>query len=229
MYSVYDLAYYFIKRNNLYEIGPIGKKNIINEIVEALNNGATDNDIYKKITKVKENYTSYVRFFKDIRPNGNLLEHSKIARCINKETLFYHNELRLKPNAPLVKFDLDSGEMVKEEQEYFLEMRASYTVDDICDYISRKEFLRKAVDNRPRAIGGLKVLIKRYSVDKLLFIIDAANDSCSARSVYLKSVLDISDYECEGLSNYKRKITECAISDTDKVVYKRRKELQCAR
>ena len=229
MYSVYDLAYYFIKKNNLDEIDSIGKKNLINEIIEVLNNGATDKDIYKKISKVKKTDTNYDRYFRDIKPNGNLLKHAKIIRGAKQETMFYHNELRLMPSAPMVKFDLDSGEMVKEDQEYFLEMRASYTVDDICDYIGRKEFLKKAVDNRPRAIGGLKLLIKKYSVDKLLFIIDAANDAYSAKFMYLRSVLDIADYEYEGLSNYKRKITECAISDTDKVVYKRRKELQCAK
>ena len=64
MYSVYDLAYYFIKKNNLDEIDSIGKKNLINEIIEVLNNGATDKDIYKKISKVKKTDTNYDRYFK---------------------------------------------------------------------------------------------------------------------------------------------------------------------
>lgn len=229
MYSVYDLAYYFIRENNLDGIGPIEKKNIINEIIEVLNNGATDNDIYKKITKVKKNNKNYDKYFRDIRPNGNLLKHEKIIRYMNQGTMFYHNELRLRPEAPKVRFDLDSGLMIKEEQEYFLEMKASYTIDDVCDYIGRKKFLRKAVENRARAIGGLKILIKRYSVDKLLFVIDAANDVYSSKNMFLRSVLDIADYEQEGLENYKSKVTECAISNTDRIVYKRRGELKCAK
>lgn len=212
MYSVYDLAYEYIK-SNCPNICSIGKKNVINSIVEVLNDGANGDDIYQKIKSCKNNNREHYEYFKRIKSGGNLLKPGKI---------FYHNELRVVPDAPKVYFDINTGEMKRVKQDYFLEMRASYTLDDLYNYIAKKEYLSKSIEDRSRAIGCLRYLTNRYDIDYLLFLIDTVNDIYSSKLKYLRNILDISDYEHEASENYRRRITECAISNTDKVIYKKR-------
>lgn len=219
MISTYDLAYGYIKAND-FNITSAIKKNIINCIMEVLNNGATSEDIIIKIKKHKNNNQEHSKYFKSIKPNGNLLKHSFIGD--KEEKVYYHNELRVIPSAPLVHFDIDSGDMKKQHQEYFLEMRASYTLDNLLEYVKKKESLVKCISNYNRTKGCFKYLLEKYDIDFLLFIIDTANEIYNSNLRSFRNVLDITEYEDEARENYERRITECAISETNKIVYKKR-------
>lgn len=221
MNSVYDIAFDYIRLNNL-NIDSSEKRDIINSISEVLRNGANSEDIYRKINKVKNTGQKHSDYFKGIKSNGsNLLK-------MTPKKIYYHNELRIIPKAPSFYFDLDSGEIKKEQSDYFLEMRASYTIDDLFNYVSKKQYFSKVVSNKSRVLGSLKYLIGKYDIDFLLFIIDTANEIYSTKLNYIRNILDITDYELEAKKNYERRVTECAISGTDKVVYKKRVLGLCA-
>lgn len=215
--SVYDLAYNYIKINNLTMDGQ-GKRDLINTIRGVLNNGANSIDIIRKIKGGNINNQEHNIFFKSIKSVGNLLKNKRS----DEDRVYYHNELRLIPEAPMKCFDLNTGEIKTVYQEYFLEMRASYTIEDLYNYIKKKEFLAKTMENESRAKGSLKYLTGKYDIDFLLFLIDTANEIFSYNLRYARNILDISDYEIEAKENYERRITECAISDTNKIVYKKR-------
>lgn len=219
MVSAYDLAYGYIKTNG-FDVTSAIKKSIINCITEVLNNGAISNDIISKIKGSKNNNQEHDKYFKSIKSTGNLLKHSLIGD--KSDIVYYHNELRVIPDAPLVYFDIDSGEMKKAKQDYFLEMRASYTLDDLFAYAKKKESLIKCTANENRTKGSLKYLLGKYDVDFLLFIIDTANEIYNSKLRSFRNILDIEEYESEAKENYERRITECAISGTDKIVYKKR-------
>lgn len=218
MYSVYDIAYDYIKIN-CQEADDKLKKEIIKTIAEVLDNGTNGDELYKRIKNGKVNTVEHSRYIKSLKSSGNLIKSGK---------MLYHNELRIVPEAPMVYFDIDSGEMKKKKQDYFLEIRANYTLDDLVSYIKRKEFLAGCCDNDARVKGALKYLLGKYDVDFLLFLIDTANDILSVKLRHMRNILDIVEYEVEANENYKRRITECAISGSDKIVYKKR-ELGCVK
>lgn len=215
--SVYDLAYNYIKINELTMDGN-SKRNLINTIRGVLNGGANSIDVVRKIKGGNKNNQEHDLFFKSIKSTGNLLTNKNS----DEDRVYYHNELRLIPNAPMKCLDINTGEIETVYQEYFLEMRAGYTVNNLWEYIKKKEFLANTMENEARAKGSLKFLTGKYDVDYLLFLIDTANEMYGCNLRYARNILDISDFEKEAKENYQRRITECAISDTDKIVYKKR-------
>lgn len=210
--SVYDLAYNYIKINNL-TLDKQEKREIINTIMEVLDNGANSNDINKHITKLKNNSLEHKKYFKCIETSGNLL---------NSKRFYYHNELRVVQEQPIKFFDINTGIITSKKQDYFLEMKASYTIDDLFDYISKKEYLFKSMYDKAKAMGALKFLLKKYDIDFLLFLVDTANCFFNANMQYLKNILDITNYEEEALKNYQMKTTENYISGTNHIVFKKR-------
>lgn len=215
--SVYDLAYNYIKINNL-TMDSQNKKDLINTIRGVLNNGANSIDVIRKIKGGNKSNQEHSMFFKSIKSVGNLLKN----KTSNEDKMYYHNELRLIPEAPMKCLDINTGEIETVYQDYFLEMKASYTIEDLCKYIKKKEFLSNTMENEARAKGSLKFLTGKYDIDFLLFLIDTANEMYSCNLRYARNILDISDFEREAKGNYERRVTECAISNTDKIVYKKR-------
>jgi hypothetical protein len=214
MLSIYDLAYKYIKDNKITD--DLEKKTIIRAITEVLNNGASSDDVYRKIESGRCTDTEYKEYFNSVKPSGNLLKAPKV---------YYHNELRITSAAPLKQFDINSGEIVSVKQEHFLEMRASYTVDELYNYVKRKEYLAKPLKDEARAKGSLVYLLKKYDIDFLLFLIDTSNDIYGSKLKYARTVIELSDYETEAKENYVRRITECAISGSDKISYRKRESI----
>lgn len=212
MKSAFDLAFDYINKNYT-EISNNDKINIIKTIKGVLNDGAITNDIDKKIQSSSGSDQNYISFFKSIRPAGNLLDQSKF---------YFHNELRLLPGPPKRIWDINSGEIVSVTEEYFLEMRASYTIEDVIAFIRKKEFLAKTLFDINRAKGSITFLLKKYDIDFLLFLLDTANDIYSSKQKFARSLVEISEFEDEARENYERRITESKINGDCKIVPKKR-------
>lgn len=212
MLSIYDLAFSYINKNYT-EISNNDKINIINKISEVLNNGSTSNDISNRIKKSSGCDREYNKFFDSIKSNGNLLKPNKF---------YYHNELRIVPGAPLREWNINTGQIENVTQEYYLEMKASYTIDDIINYIKRKEFLSRTLVDINRAKGSINFLLKRYDVDYLLFMIDTVNDIYSGKQKFARSLVEMAEFDDEAKYNYEQRITESKINGDDKITPKKR-------
>ena len=216
--SIYDISFLYINKNYI-EITTEEKRNVLNAVYMALKNGATSCDLINKINTVNDIDKSPFVFF-NIKSNGNLLDPEKF---------YYHNELRKCPPPPRRTWDINTGEIISEKQEYFLEMKASYTVGEIMAYLYKKEFLSKAIQDKNRTLGSIRFLLKKYDIDFLLFLIDTANDIYSSTQRYARSLVEVSEYEDEAKSNYEKKITESNISGQNKVVTKKRTLFECVK
>lgn len=216
--SLYDIAFLYISKNYT-EINTNEKRNVINAVRVALKNGAIADELISKVNKIKDNNKSPFQFF-NINSNGNLLDPDKF---------YFHNELRIFPPPPIRYWDIDTGNITSNHQEYFLEMKASYTTNDIVFYLSKKESLTKALQDRNRAIGSINFLLKKYDIDFLLFLFDTANDIYTSKQKYIRSLIEISEFEDEAKTNYEQKITESKISGQNVVVTRKRVLFECAK
>lgn len=216
--SIFDISFMYISKNYS-EISTEEKKKVISAVYCALKNGATSDDLINKINNIQDLNKAPYSFFV-VKSTGNLL---------NPDKFYYHNELRCYPPPPKRYWDINSGEIISEKQDYFLEMKASYTVENMVSYLSKKESLKKALQDKNRAIGSINFLLKKYDIDYLLFLFDTANDIYTSKQKYIRSLVEISEFEDEAKINYEQKITESNISGQNKVINKKRVLFECVK
>ena len=214
--SYYELAFNFINKNYSKDDN-IPKADIINTIKEVLNNGATYQVIDYKIQNCHCSDKDYKRFFKTISSAGG-------ANIIDIDRFYYHNELRVFPEPPTVHFDINTGEMKKVDFEYFLEMKASYTLNELLEYITSKYTFSLFKINMSRALGGLKTLLCKYDLEHIMFTVDTVDTIYSSKNnKRVKNIFEIEDYMEEGKTNLNMKITESVVNNTNTIVFKKRK------
>lgn len=220
MYSIFDLAFTFIERFYDEEPSKEEKLAIIHEFEKLLLHGWT-------LEEIQRTLRAFMIKYPDDRPDiAKLFKKVDSSRqnLLKQGSFYYHNQLRIVPGAPVRELDYNTGEIKKIEEEFFLEMRASYTIDNVIDYYIDQLNLTPSYQERSRFIGALKYLLKQYNIDLLLFMIDqAANhlvyDDKSRRDY---NPLNLSDYRgyAEQTLNHKR--TETKLSGDDRIVPRKR-------
>lgn len=211
--SIQDLTYYFIK-SKCTCIDKELKNNIYYVIKGALNNGYTYQNIINHINNTNITFESFKNLFK-CKKNGsniNLLKHN--------DGMYYHNQLRILPPPPTSYYDPNKCEIIQEEIVYSLELRASYTINDLIEYIKTKTSMKYLANNIKKLIGAIKIEIKRFDIDYLLFLIDTADIFYCNKQKELKSLFEIEDYIKETDINFNMKKTESIINNTNKVISK---------
>lgn len=221
--SLYDLSFNCIKDFYGTIHVPIERKrNVISNIARLLGSGWTANEIMVNLKKYfdqnlkhKMNLTEYFNMAK--RNEYNLLEPNRF---------YYHNQLRITTNPPMIDFDINTGKTVRIIEDYFLEMKASYTIDELTGYfITKPGLYEHDVMQRSRIKGSLNWLLKSidYNIDLVLFMIDTANDiivTNNYRKLHMPA--DIRNYYKEAKELLISKITESKASGGDVVVPKKR-------
>lgn len=226
-YSAYDLAKIYIEKNYSY-IDNVEKNCILNEIMEVLDNGVTSNQIYNKIYSFNKINKEHYKMFTSIEPI------SSCRNLLKQNCFYYHNELRVVPNAPTKCIDYNSDDVFLEDSndsnEYFLEMRASYTIDDLYNYCLSKDRLREVCSDKDKFIGGINYILKKTSIEPILFMIDVTNSIYIDKEKDMKNIFEILDYKKIAYENYTRRKTEahnkacidnCEIGNTKIKVKKR--------
>lgn len=106
-----------------------------------------------------------------------------------KQKVYLHRRLRKQPPAHITKFDEQTGEYVglndEEYEYYFVETVASFTLKDLKEYLLKTKMVDTEQFTEARINGLLKYYIKRFGIEKTLFLIDAASDS---RRDYTKTI-----------------------------------------
>jgi hypothetical protein len=216
--SIYDLAFGYIKLFYKTADVPIAiKKKSIMDFYNLLDKGWTIEELRIHIKDFYHETKGSIimnleNHFDRIKPkNINLLKPMNI---------YYHNELRITTPPPVVDFDYNTGEMTRTIENYFLEMRASYTTDNLTQYFTTKPGLvANETMTYNRIKGMLRWLTESYNIDLILYMIDVANDVIVTNNLNkLKMPSDIKEYYSEAKEIMQNKITETKISGGDKIV-----------
>lgn len=135
--------------------------------------------------------------------------------------MYYHKQLKLMNQLPVINHDIDSGTMTSNKVEYYLEPVASYTLDDLLKYFYSKGMADPVEYNYKRMHGMFKHMIDKYGLDKVLFMIEgAARMYESEQKVF--TLQDFDSYSSTA-SGYLEEIkNNCKYSGGDQYVHRRR-------
>jgi len=152
---------------------------------------------------------------------GREKRSNNLLRC---NTYYFHNILRNIPKPPVSEVDYEAGTITKTSEPYYLEMRASFSLDDLYDYYLSHESLYDKTGLNPKKIrGGLEWLVRQYGLELVLYMINIAADALiSNDQPPLDSVMDIQDYLRFAKEALQSRITDVKMTGDDKIVPKKR-------
>lgn len=169
--SVFDLAAVYLM---LYlHRRPSGSEysKISVELVTLLDDGFTFDSIINSMLNLfvqKRTINSPIELRQFIKePKTNLLKFG----------IYYHKELRIQPAPSTTTIDYNTGTMVSSGQEYFVEMAASYTLDDLVKYMLSFGYVNTTEYPINRIKGLLKYYVGKYSLDTVLFMMEAVGNT----------------------------------------------------
>lgn len=224
MYSVYDLSFAYMMKFYKEEPSRDEKKKIIGRIRRVLKNGWTSEDIIKGLKPLPAGaQPNLYEMFDGIKTgkDRNLI--------IPDEEFLYHNLYRCSPKPPTVNWDIDSGDIVSQEYEYYLEMRASITSGQILDYYC-KQFDVSSENQENRFKGIILKMKERHSLDMIAFMIDTKSNLVKTEhSRKPMSPFDIENVEYEAKLTLEEKINSSKTMGVDKVVPRKREFIQPSR
>lgn len=201
-YSIYDLVYLQLAKINKYDDNT--KKKYLSLIKILIENHYTDKEIIQSI-----NDNTLDKLISRTSLGENLIIPNRI---------YFHKELRLSPKTVTVEFDYNTGELTKNEEPYFLEMKSSYTVENLKRYfINTLQPIANMDTNRIN--GAFKWLIKYYDLEILLFMIDCASEG-DLKNV--RNPLQIREYYEVALDKYEYVKKMSKINGDDAIVPKKR-------
>lgn len=216
MESVYDLAYWYLQTffpNE--ELTKREKKQVIDEMRAILDEGWTSKEIREVLEKegVKTLFPSAL--FRDRKPS--------VWNLLDSNAFYLHPQLRIMPGPPKRIIDYNKGTIKKITEPYFLEMRASYTLNDLVRYYEDQHNLKLTDDEREQCRGAFRYLLKNFSVDEILFMIDvAANHIRDHDLPPLENPLELKKFAKEAREEINAKRTEERLAGNDRIVPRKR-------
>ena len=220
MYSVYDLVEVF--RDTFCpgeRFTKEEKKMLVATLKEMLDKGHTAESIIRAFQVYKKN-NDYIEFDAELIVKGK----PKVYNLLRSKTFYYHNALRLTSAPPRREIDYNTGEIKNVNEAYFLEMKASFTIDDLVDYYIKQVRPTNMNNARARFTGSFNYLLKSYSVEEILFMIDVhANHIMSGDRNKPSTPLDITHFYDIAIEMRDNKRTETVLSGGKKIVRKKRR------
>jgi hypothetical protein len=138
---------------------------------------------------------------------------------IQAGTFYYHPALQVAPPPPTV-IQLDDGtfESSYETENFFLEIKESFTYDDLVDYFY-KVMGNDMQGFKERDIGAFKHILKSYDLDLVLYTIDESRfQSVDLNKPIPKSPFDIRDYFEFGELVLEDRKNTCYMEGLDRVI-----------
>lgn len=160
---MYDLA-------AIYTVLIEGCNNITHDLCKAianiLDNGYTYEDIRSEIIHAFNVHDMFPFYkFKKIKYNGNLLKQG---------IRYYHKQLNIMSQLKPVHHDIDTGTITSQGNEYWIEPRASYTAEDLVNYIYSKNMIDMKEFPPKRMNKLFSSLVSQYGLEIVLFMIEHA-------------------------------------------------------
>lgn len=168
--SVYDLAAIYVK---LFVGRPVNKdelKNITDKFSYILDKRYT----FKECVNILISNINNKKCFKIL----NILNYkSSFTNIIKQNQMYYHKELRIQPEPVVVDIDYNTGTMVSTKQEYFVEIAASYTIEELMNYLLSFKYVNTYQWQYSRLKGMMEHYIKKYGIDTVLFMFEAIDNN----------------------------------------------------
>jgi hypothetical protein len=150
-------------------------------------------DIQSEIERFAKEYPAMItriyhleEIFVNKQPPDNLM---------HPDVFYYHNILRDVPPPVRMRLDPVTGQMIRESKPFYLEMKKRYTMKELAGYwysiceIVPHDHMRKQDE------GKFKHLLTIYSLDEILFAIDASKTARSERDLPpLRNAFDLERY-----------------------------------
>jgi hypothetical protein len=218
-WSVYDLAFHFVQDFYGKECPKDVKSEVLDYMHDLLWDGFTTKEIVSRWKQFKMGNPGKVpdldQLYKEAPTELNLLKPGKF---------YYHNKLILLPPPPKREFDINTGEIKKIEEPYFLEMRASMTIGEVTQYYIEQFGLRRVNEvERNHIEGTIKVLLRHYDVELILFMIDcAANERYSEDDGPPTDPITLKSYSVKAEEARQAKITEIRENGEERIVTRKR-------
>lgn len=172
--SVYDLAALY---SMLYVGRPVNKeelKNIVDKLSYVLNSGYT----FKECKNILLSNVNNRANFKI----ADIMKYTSYhANLIKQGQMYYHKELRIQPEPAKVDVDYNTGTMISTKQEYFVEIAASYTMDEVYNYLLSLGYTNTYQWQQSRIKGLLNHYIGKYGLDTVMFMFEAIKDNIEDR------------------------------------------------
>lgn len=202
------------------------KMAVMNNIESLLKGGMDSNQLESYFTRYKQEHSEpqeaysvddILSFFtikaskKEVkRDPNNLLEIGKF---------YFHPELQIAPPPPTV-VQLDDGSFVSsyESEPFFLEVRETFTMEDLVDYFYKRMGIN-GVGFKERDIGAFKHIMRSYDLDTILYTIDAAKFFAEDLLKQIpKSPFDIRDFVDQGMEILEGRKNTCYMEGLDRVI-----------
>lgn len=140
-----------------------------------------------------------------------------------KDSFYFHNILQITSKPP--SFDPRTGK--ETVSPFFLEMKITYTMNDLIRYFYRKIGLDLMLLDTKRDSAAFKYLLDRYAkvaqfvepIDFVLSLIDHAK-SISEDGNTVRSIFDIKNYEQEVYKNLQNKVAEATLAKANKIIWR---------
>lgn len=166
--SVYDLAATYIKLHVRRKVTEAEHKDIVSKLSYVLDMGYT----FKECDyAIKANIGCKFKIL-DIQKNTG-----SYSNLLKQNQMYFHKELRVQPEPSVTDIDYNTGTMVSTKPEYFVEIAASYTMEDLMNYLMSFGYVDSTQWQYSRLHNMLKHYIKKYSLDIVLFMFEAIADN----------------------------------------------------
>ncbi|KAF2421715.1 hypothetical protein [Bacillus subtilis] len=173
MNSVQDLANYFVYNITKSHVGVEGRiKSALTSIPKLLDKGWSLQEIKEQLDLFAYTYPRIVinlyhidEIMNQIEPPNNLME---------KDVFYYHSELREMSSPPKIVRDQESGKLIRQTEDFYLEMKTRYTLQDLMNYWYKKMNIQPTDHLMRQDEGKFKYILGNYTLDEVLFAIDAS-------------------------------------------------------
>lgn len=169
-----------------------------------------DKHLFHKPSEVLEYFKiNYKRGLK--RDPNNLIQLNRF---------YYHPKLQVAPPPPVLKIE-DDGTITPsyDSEDFYLEMKDSFTVEDLLDYFYSKKNMAVPDSNIKKDIGAFNHLLQFWDIDFLMFLIDEAFTSSVDEGKPLpNSPLDIQEYDAQAMTVYEARKNICHEEGLDHVI-----------
>jgi hypothetical protein len=172
MQSAEELAQYFVYQITQSRVGIEARiGSAMQAIPQLLEKGWTLYDIKNQLDQFARTYPQVAvniyhigEIMDKIEPPNNLME---------PDVFYYHNQLRVTSAPTRIRKD-ETGKMVRVSEPFFLEMKKCYSMKDLMNYWYEQMGITPNDHMVRQDEGKFKYILGNYTIDEVLFSIDAA-------------------------------------------------------
>ena len=161
---MYDLAHAFRYISYRKDMTEEQYSKLISSLNMLLDNGCTSSDISREILN---------SFYEDRPFRWKTMSTVNSGNLLKSNTRYYHRKLLIMNGPSIVDHDVNMGTFVSQQEDFFVEPRASYTMQELLGFFYEKTECNIEIYNTKRMAGFLRKIIENFGIDVTLFFIDA--------------------------------------------------------